>query len=265
MEETEEPPKRGLSESLTEFFFGETVYPEKPTVRDAIKAATGAHDDAYDAETTAAERLAVYLDAYEEYVNMTEPIQTRLPLESFEPPIHIPTLADSILDSIINADCFCNPGDPSCQDWRNSDHRWHTIHRAVMNTIERYPFSEEPQSNLVDHAKRELELIGEDPEFIDGYLNVIQAFADMNHSGGSAMVAIPVINELLQFKNLKPLTNNPDEWMKIDEDVWGDPNGVWQCKRNHEAFSNDGGKTYYLLSEGGSDKNRSPLHISEEI
>ena len=117
-------------------------------------------------------------------------------------------------------------------------------------------------SNLVDHARVELEAIGEEPEVIEGYLKVIQAFADMGHSGGSASVAIPVINQLLQFKNLAPLTANPDEWMFVSEDVWGEAGGIWQNRRNGEAFSNDGGKTYYLLSEGGNNQNREPLHES---
>lgn len=103
-------------------------------------------------------------------------------------------------------------------------------------------------SNLVDHAKRELELLGEDPRVIDGYLKVIQAFADMGHSGGSASVAIPTIEALLLFKNLTPLTDNPDEWIQHSEDVWGASGGIYQSKRNPEAFSKDGGKTYYLLS-----------------
>ena len=111
-------------------------------------------------------------------------------------------------------------------------------------------------SNLVEHAKRELELVGEEPEFIDGLLKVIQAFADMGHSGGSASVAIPVINELLQFKNLKPLTDNSDEWMLVGEQMW-------QNVRNSEAFSDDGGKTYYLLSEGGHQGNPHPKHETE--
>ena len=103
-------------------------------------------------------------------------------------------------------------------------------------------------SNLVDHARRELELIGEEPETVAGYLNVIQAFADMGHSGGSASVAIPVIHELLQFKNLRPLTNDPVEWFHHGEADAGRPD-LWQNVRNSEAFSNDGGKTFYLLSE----------------
>lgn len=117
-------------------------------------------------------------------------------------------------------------------------------------------------SNLVDHAKRELELIGEEPETIAGYLKVIQAFADMGHSGTSAEVAIPVINDLLQFKNLSLLTDDPAEWMQFSEEEWGQPGGIWQSRRNPEAFSHDGGKSYYLLSEGANSQNREPLHSS---
>lgn len=92
-------------------------------------------------------------------------------------------------------------------------------------------------SNLVDHARRELEMIGEEPDIIDGYLKVIQAFADMGHSGGSAMVAIPVINRLLQFDNLAPLTDNPDDWIEVGY-------GMWQNRRCSRMFSQDGGKSY---------------------
>jgi len=117
-------------------------------------------------------------------------------------------------------------------------------------------------SNLVNHARRELELVGEDEVTIEGYLGVIQAFADMGHSGGSAMVAIPVITELLSFKNLTPLTDDPEEWMHIAEEMWGEKEGVYQNRRNSEAFSYDKGRTYYLLSEGGNDGSREPLHVS---
>jgi hypothetical protein len=137
-----------------------------------------------------------------------------------------------------------------------------SIRDLASELLERTKNSEENSSNLVDHAKRELELIGEEPETIAGYLKVIQAFADMGHSGGSAAVAIPTIKELLSFKNLSPITNNPDEWFHHEAGVWGEAGGGWQCIRNPEAFSNDGGKTYYLLSEGGNNKNRHPLHES---
>lgn len=121
------------------------------------------------------------------------------------------------------------------------------INEAAAQVIALFEPEEPPQSNLLEHAKRELELIGEDPEFIAGYLRVVKAFADMGHSGGSASVAIPTLNELLSFKNLSPLTDDPNEWEDRSAVSGGEP--IWQNKRNPEAFSTDGGKTYYLLSE----------------
>lgn len=101
-------------------------------------------------------------------------------------------------------------------------------------------------SNLTDHAQRELDRIytGGDDEMqtVSGIIKLLQVFSDMGHSGGSASVVIPWINELLQFHNLTPLTDDPKEW----QGVW---DHVYQSTRRGEAFSNDGGKTYYLLSE----------------
>jgi len=119
-------------------------------------------------------------------------------------------------------------------------------------------------SNLVNHARRELTLIGEESETIERYLNIIKAFSDMGHSGGSASVAIPTINVLLQFKNLSALTNDPAEWMFVG-DVSPTASELWQSIRNLEAFSHDGGKSFWLLSEGGNDRNPKPLHFSEDI
>lgn len=108
--------------------------------------------------------------------------------------------------------------------------------------------------NLVDHARRELELIGEEPKTIEGIIRVIQAFADMGHSGGSASVVIPCINELFQFKNLTPLTDDPTEWIYHDEKTWGGPGGIWQNVRNSKAFSKDGGVTYTFFEKGKPDE-----------
>lgn len=107
-------------------------------------------------------------------------------------------------------------------------------------------------SNLVDHARRELAAINEDPEHAAGIVKVIQAFADMGCSGGQAHVAIEQISELLEFHNLSPLTDDPDEWYFHGPEM-SPPDGLWQNKRRGEAFSHDGGKTYYLISEGGTE------------
>jgi len=101
-------------------------------------------------------------------------------------------------------------------------------------------------SSLVEHAQREMNLVETDQWFIDGMVNVVKAFAEMGHSGGSASFAIPILNQLLQFKPLTPLTDDPDEWMEVTQ-------GQWQCKRDPSAFSNDGGKTYLLMGEAAED------------
>lgn len=113
--------------------------------------------------------------------------------------------------------------------------------------------------NLVKHARVELERIGEEPETIDGYLNVIRAFAAMGHSGGSASVAIPVIHRLLQFLPLGPLTDDPDEWQDVSGRM---PDGttMWQNRRDGRAFSQDGGQTYWLVDDDTRSVKRAKSH-----
>jgi hypothetical protein len=103
----------------------------------------------------------------------------------------------------------------------------------------------EPYTALVSHARRELGIMCEDPETTEKYLKVVQAFADMGHSGGSSMIAIAVINILLNQKPLGPLTDHPDDWQFHDENTWGEKGGIWQSRRDGEAFSDDGGKTHF--------------------
>lgn len=110
------------------------------------------------------------------------------------------------------------------------------------------------ESNLVVHARRELELLGEDAKTVDSYLRVIQAFADMGHSGYSAAIATQVLNDLFKFNNLRPLTADPKEWYECAE-------SLWQNIRNGEAFSEDGGKTYTLVDDNGTPKK---LYTSQE-
>jgi hypothetical protein len=144
------------------------------------------------------------------------------------------------------------------------------IHMAINDAAETISFflnngelpgeaDDADDDNLVKHAMRELELLGEDPDMVKGYLDMIKIFSKMEHSGGSASVFIPTLNALLQFKNLKPLTDDPNEWMEVDG-ATETRSAVHQSRRNGEAFSPDGGKHYYLLSEGAHFANPEPLH-----
>ncbi|WP_053065409.1 hypothetical protein [Micromonospora sp. RV43] len=103
--------------------------------------------------------------------------------------------------------------------------------------------------SLVEHARRELELSGqfaEDPAYAQSIVAAVSAFASYGHSGGSAACAREQINTLLGFGTLSPLTDDPEDWVDVAEQSG---HTLWQCRRNPEAFSEDGGKTYYLLSD----------------
>lgn len=104
------------------------------------------------------------------------------------------------------------------------------------------------ESNLVAHAHRELELLGEDmtSSYVQSMLDAIKAFSSEGHSGGSAMIAIEILHRLLKFEHLSPLTADPAEWID-HSDRSSAP--LWQSARNPKAFSTDGGATYYVLDE----------------
>jgi hypothetical protein len=111
---------------------------------------------------------------------------------------------------------------------------------------------------LIDHAERELARLGNDDDFNRSILRAIQGFTSYGHSGGSAPYAIALLSDLLQFKNVTPLTEDPDEWIQHSS-------AVWQNRRRSGAFSDDGGKTYWLLEEGAHQNYPYPRHKSEPI
>lgn len=98
------------------------------------------------------------------------------------------------------------------------------------------------RSNLVEHARRELELLGEDPMMTEAILDLLAVLASQGHSGFSAAYTVERFRQLAAFKNLTPLTPDPTEW--IDRE-----GGLWQSARCSDAFSLDGGLTYYRLGE----------------
>ncbi|WGH21755.1 hypothetical protein SEA_INKED_70 [Arthrobacter phage Inked] len=136
------------------------------------------------------------------------------------------------------------------------------LHDGVQ--ITRNPLEEEDESNLVKHARHELNLIGEEPEVIDWYIRVIKAYASFGHSGGSAWATTSVLEELLRFKPLTELTDDSEEWFHHGEDIAGRPGGMWQNKRDGRCFSNDGGKTYWNVDDSNNPTMKYYDSISKE-
>lgn len=111
-------------------------------------------------------------------------------------------------------------------------------------------------SELSKHAIKELQYIKEDPKVIIWYVSVIEAFSAFGHSGASAEYTTEVLYRLFKYKNLGPLTDNPEEWIQVGDNMW-------QNNRDFEAFSNNGGKTYKLLSENNDVEHKS-LSLEDE-
>ena len=107
-------------------------------------------------------------------------------------------------------------------------------------------------SNLVEHAKRELELCGqtaEDPAYAASIVAAVAAFASYGHSVGSVAVACAQLQVLLAYRTLSPLTSSPDEW--LDQSAVSGTS-LWQSRRDPAAMSRDGGRTWYFVDERGN-------------
>jgi hypothetical protein len=120
-------------------------------------------------------------------------------------------------------------------------------------------------SNLKRHAVREMHFAGVEKEIADDILHIVDVFGSQGHSGMSAMITIGILMDVLSFRNITPLTDNPDEWGEAYNE---NGTAVWQSTRRSDAFSKDGGKTYTLLADWhgveGVTKETSPIHTSAD-
>ena len=99
---------------------------------------------------------------------------------------------------------------------------------------------------LVEHARFELDRLGEDRTLSANLLAVIGAWAAFGHSGASHECAMDLLDRLLRRQPLTPLTANPNEW--IDRSAMsGCP--LWQNTRDGRAVSEDRGLTYILVDD----------------
>lgn len=100
-------------------------------------------------------------------------------------------------------------------------------------------------SNLLSHAKHELSLLGsgEPDEMSDAMnahiLKMVEMFADEGHSGFSASYAVGVLEKLLRFEPLKPLTGEADEWHEVGDGVFQNTRCSHVFKENGRAYDID--------------------------
>lgn len=101
-------------------------------------------------------------------------------------------------------------------------------------------------SNLLEHAKHELSLLsdGTPDEMQDAMnshiLKMVEIFSEEGHSGFSASYATNILEKLLRFEPLKPLTGADDEWTELDYA----PEMCFQNKRCSHVFKRKDGTAY---------------------
>lgn len=102
---------------------------------------------------------------------------------------------------------------------------------------------DKPESNLVLHARRELEAAGffkPDSDY-DGALGpavmeLVEVFSRQGHSGFSAGQVRGLFNLVAAFKPVGPLTGDDSEWIEIDDDE-----GLYQNVRCSRVFKDSTG------------------------
>jgi hypothetical protein len=102
---------------------------------------------------------------------------------------------------------------------------------------------------LGDFAIAELAYQGITGDDATNITTIVGTFAEYTDPEERAQILIKV-QTLLQFKPLSPLTNEPDQW--IDRSSLSGERELWQSKRDPDAWSHDGGVTYYMQSQTGS-------------
>ena len=103
--------------------------------------------------------------------------------------------------------------------------------------------------SLIEFAKSELAHIGMgedasdemDIAMRDHILKMVETFAAEGHSGFSASLALSLLQKLLDYKPLSPLTGEDSEWLKCG---YGNSPVFYQNKRCSTVFKDEDGNAY---------------------
>lgn len=105
-------------------------------------------------------------------------------------------------------------------------------------------------SNLVEHAKREFEILGWPGDdkmqamICDNIIELLQTFSDQGHSGSTAPYALAYFNKLANFDPISPLTGEDSEWVEVGG---GDVNDkLYQNNRDCEVFKDGEGNAWWI-------------------
>lgn len=102
--------------------------------------------------------------------------------------------------------------------------------------------------SLYDFAERELDILGlndgdaMNKSMREHILKMVQEFAKEGHSGFSASYAIAILQKVLAYEPLTPLTGEESEWTEVAKELTGSNQGtLWQNNRCSHVFKDDNG------------------------
>jgi len=129
-------------------------------------------------------------------------------------------------------------------------------------------FRRKEESNLIRHARKELELIkafGEG-DFYGGMtgnavMELITVFSKQGHSGMSASIVRNLFNKLTDYKPLTPLTFKDEEWNECSCS-----HDLFQNNRNSAVFKEGkDGKPHFINAYYKKNQNGSSYHGSLDV
>jgi hypothetical protein len=103
-----------------------------------------------------------------------------------------------------------------------------------------------------DDPELEKEFIEYNKMVAESVISVLKEFSKAGHSGFSSSMAIELLNKLLKYQNLTPLTDNPEEWMDIADMM--DGNIMYQSRRNPACFTENMKQYYNIDDPDGKEK-----------
>lgn len=101
--------------------------------------------------------------------------------------------------------------------------------------------------NILSFAEQELDIIGMTGDSEDEInlamrkhiLHMVKEFSDEGHSGFSAPYAVSILQKLLMYEPLTPLTGEDSEWVDLMDD-----GSMLQNKRCSHVFKDSDGRAY---------------------